>query len=190
MHTQITGHFDLAVVPMVNPDGNVRGLSGSNAEGVNMFKDFKGAADGEAPKAKENRLLWDWLCTEFTPDVMLHFHGFMGRRSHSQHPYDGLYTLVDADSLYTDHDRLYAYRAIQDRLIFETPGFTSGWSPGRLTDETIEHQIAAKFGTLSAFYEINTSSVAAFEQFRRGPEVLGAVVRALVRDADLFANTL
>ena len=182
---EITDNFDLAVVPMVNPDGNVRGLSGSNAVGVNMFEDFAGAADGDVPEAKEDRLLWQWLCSEFPPDVILHFHGYMGRRNHCGHPYDGVYVLVEAEKLYADPDRLTAYRAIQDRLVFETPAFTSNWRPGQLTDVTIEHQLAAKFGTLSAFYEINTSSVTAFEQFRRGPQVLSAVVRALVRDAGL-----
>jgi len=184
---EIADHFDLAVCPMINPDGNVRGLSGANAEGVNMCSDFAGAADGRAPKAKEDRLLWQWLCEEFTPDVILHFHGYMGRRNHCGYPYDGIYFLTEAETLYPDARRLAAYRAIQDRLIFETPAFTSKWTPGSLSERNIEHQLAAKFGTLSAFYEINTSSVAAFEQFRRGPEVLSAVVRALVRDAGIVA---
>ena len=139
--------------------------------------DVTTAESGEAALAK---------LAEFTPDVILHFHGYMGWRRHCQPPYDGIYFLTDADRLYTDPQRLAAYRAIQDRLIFETPAYTAAWTAGQLTDVTLEHQLAAKFGTLSAFYEINTASVAAFEQFRRGPQVLGAVVRALVRDTGIF----
>ena len=180
---EIAHDFDIAVVPMINPDGNVRGLSGSNAEGINMFNDFTGAADGTPPKATENRLLWEWLCSELTPDVILHFHGYMGWRAHCQHPYDGIYFLTDADKLYADPQRLAAYRAIQDRLIFETPAYTASWTAGQLDEHTIEHQLALKFGTLSAFYEINTSSVGPFGQFRRGPEVLSALARALIQDA-------
>lgn len=178
----ITGSFDVAVIPMVNPDGNVRGLSGANAEGINLFSDFTDAAEGNAPKATENRLLWSWIASEFPPDVILHFHGYMGWRVFSHPPYDGVYFLRDAETLYATPDRLAAYRTIQDRLIFETPAYTSTWSAGQLAEESLEHQLALRFGTLSAFYEINSGSVGAFDQFRRGPQVLSAVVRALLRD--------
>ena len=183
----IVDTFDLAIIPMINPDGNVRGLSGANAEGVNMFSDFTGAAEGALPEATENRLFWQWLCDQFPPDVVLHFHGYMGRRAFSDRPGDGLYHLTDSDSLYAEPQRLAAYRAIQERLVFETPAFTASWTPGQLGEESIDHQLAAKFGTLSAFYEINTSAVGQFGQFRRGPEVLTAVARALLRDTSLFS---
>jgi hypothetical protein len=166
---------------MINPDGNVRGLSGSNAEGINMFNDFAEAADGVSPKAREDRLLWDWLCSEFTPDVILHFHGYMGWKATTDHPYDGTYLFRKPEEIYTDPDRLAAYRAIQDRLLFETPAYTS-CSTGWLNEDNLEYQLAAKFGTLSAFYEINTSSVGQLEQFRRGPQVLAAIIRAILRD--------
>jgi hypothetical protein len=182
----ITDNFDLAVVPMINPDGNVRGLSGANAEDINMFPDFAGAAAGTPATAHENRLLWQWLCSDFVPDVIVHFHGYMGWRRHAVPPYDGIYLLQEADELYTDPERLSAYWAIRDRLAFETPAYTAAWHAGPLDETSIEHQLAVKFQTLSAFYEINTGAVGPFDQYRRGPQVLTAVAKALVLDAGLF----
>ena len=178
---EIGDHFDLAVVPMINPDGNVGGLSGANAEGVNLFSDFEPMARGEQPEATESRALWEWLGSEFQPDVILHFHGYMGWKQFCTPPYDGVYLLTDPEALY-DAKQLAAYRAIQDRLMFETPAYTASWNPGALGEESIEHHLAANFGTLSAFYEINSASVGAFEQFRRGPQVVSAVARALMQD--------
>lgn len=152
---------------MINPDGNVRGLSGSNAEDINMFTDFAGAAAGTPATAHENRLLWQWLCSDFVPDVIVHFHGYMGWRSHAVPPYDGIYLLQQADELYADPDRLAAFRAIHDRLAFETAAYTATWSAGPLDERSIEHQLAVKFQTLSAFYEINTGAVGPFDQYRR-----------------------
>lgn len=182
---EITEHFDLAVVPMINPDGNVRGLSGANAEGVNLFGDFKGAASGVAPQATESRRLWDWIAQEFQPDVILHFHGFMGWKVFQQPPYDGTYVLEQAEALYEPRSLSGAYQAIQDRLLFETPGATAVWRQGILGEESLEHHLAVQYGTLSAFYEVNSASVGAVEQFRRGPQVLSAVVRALTQDVRL-----
>jgi hypothetical protein len=182
---EIADAFDLAVVPMINPDGNVRGLSGANAEGINLFSDFAGVADAGRPGATEHRLLWRWLCAEFPPDAILHFHGQMGWSPNRflEHPYDGIYLLTHAEQLYAQPERLAAYRAIQARLRFETPAYTGSWREGALGEATIEHQLAVRFGTLSAFYEINSGSVGAFAQYRRGPQVLGAVARALMHDA-------
>ena len=183
---ELTENFDLPIIPMINPDGNVQGLSGSNAQGVNMVSDFEGATDGSRPKATENRVLWDWLCAEFVPDVILHFHGYMGWRGGAQHRYDGTYLLEDAHELYTQPGRLAAYEAVRSRMTFETHAYSSGWNSGTLDESTLSYQLAAKSGTISAFYEINSASVSAFEQFRRGPQVLSAVVRALVRDTQPF----
>lgn len=175
--------FEVAVVPMINPDGNVHGLSGANAEGIDLCREWAGAAEGTPPRGTENRRLWEWIHAEFPPDVLLHFHGYLGWRSFCTPPYDGTYRLEHPERVYSDPDRLAAYEAIQDRLAFETPALTASWQPGRITETGINWQLAAKFGTLSAFYEINAGSVGAVEQYRRGPQVLGAVLRALREDA-------
>jgi hypothetical protein len=178
---EVAAAFDFAVIPMTNPDGNVSGLSGTNAEGVNLCSAWEGVSEGGEPRGTENRLLWRWLTTEFPPDASLHFHGYMGWRRFGQHPYDGCYVLTEADTLFSPA-RLAAYRAIQERLAFETPALSAAWRANPLGARNLEHPLAARFGTLSAFYEINSASVAAVEQWRRGPQVLAAVARALLND--------
>ena len=194
---EITDHFDLALVPMVNPDGNVHGNSGANAEqlDVNICNDFKGAAEGKLPRTHENRLLWKWLCSTFPPCASLHFHGYLGWKRRGDYPGDGVYCFAEPEKLFGDRPRpawavggrrRAMMQAMLDRLLFETPGFTAHWrTTGTLTDSTLEYQLAQKFGTVGVLYEINAGCVGPAEQFQRGPEVLGAVVRALVRDAPM-----
>jgi hypothetical protein len=179
---ELRERFDLAVVPMVNPDGNVRGLSGANAVGINLHEDFADAAAGATPRSTENRLLWDWIGAEFPADALLHFHGYGGWKGWIQPPYDGIYLLGDADTLYADPRRRAIYEAIRARLLFETPAYSGSWRPGLLGRATLEHQLAQRFGTLHAFYEINGTANGAIEQFRRGPQVFGALARALLQD--------
>lgn len=184
--------FDWAIVPMLNPDGNVHGWSGATAEDamraatgkppLNPSMDFKGAAQGREPEYQESRLLWTWLCREFPPDAMLHFHGYMGWRTNGVAPGDGIYSLADLEKRFPDASRRAAYRAILNRLLFETPGHTAHFrTTGGLFEDLIEYQLAEKFGTLGVLYEINVSAGLS-EQFQRGPQVLGAAVRALMRD--------
>jgi len=184
---EITENFDLAVIPMTNPDGNVHGLNGANAEGVDLTTDYVHVAAGTLPKARENQLLWKWLCDYFPPDVFLHFHSYMGWKTFCDYPYEGGVLFVkDAERLYTDPQRIAAHRAIRDRLVFDTYAYTAHWDRGLLGEEYIEYQLAERFGTLSALYHINSGSQGAFEQFRRGPEVLKAMTRALARDVKIF----
>jgi hypothetical protein len=178
----LRAHFEVAVLPMINPDGNVRGLSGANGQGINLHDDFQGVAEGALPRSAENRLLWQWITTQFAPDVLLHFHGFGGWRVWSQPPYDGMYLLDEADSLYATPSQRAAYEALRARLLFDTPAYSGSWRSGRLGSMTLEHQLARRFGTLHVFYEINGTAVAAIEQYRRGPQVLGALARALCED--------
>lgn len=173
----VARQFDIAVVPLANPDGNVHGLSGANAEGVNLCSTF----DRE-PWPHENRLLWDWLAAEFAPDVLLHFHGYMGWRRFAQHPCDGTYQFEQPELHYREPARLAAYRALQDHLEWLTPARSASDYVGPLTAQNLEWYLAREYGTLCAFYEINSASVAASEQRRRGPQVLGAVARALQQE--------
>jgi hypothetical protein len=189
---ELAGAFDWAIVPMLNPDGNVHGWSGATAEDagriasgkppLNPSMDFKGAAQGKEPEYHESRLLWNWLCRAFPPDAMLHFHGYMGWRQNGLAPGDGIYSLTDPEKLFPDPSRGAAYRAILDRLLFETPGHSAHFrTTGRLGEELIEYALGVKFQTLGLVYEINVSTGIS-EQFQRGPQVLGALARALIRD--------
>lgn len=177
--------FDIAVVPMLNPDGNVHGYSGGNAQRlmVNNSLDFLDAASGVPPQTHENRLLWGWLSQSFTPDYLLHFHAYLGWRRGGDHPCDGLYLLPEPNRLLSAV-RQRQLRLLVDRLKFDTPAFSAHWdATGTLGPATLEHQLATGFDVLSVLYEINAGSVGPSEQYRRGPQVLGAFGRALLDDA-------
>jgi len=181
---EIADRFDFAVIPMMNPDGNVRGLSGANGEDIDLAEDFSGAAAGAALRATENRLFWQWLRSEFPPDLMLDLHAGHGSAAHSGPTYDGAALFVrDVEKLYRDPRRVAAYRAIQDRFCFETPSCAA---PGEcLGEKFVEYQAAAAFGTLAALYHVNANMTGTQEQFRRGPQLLAAMARALLRDTDV-----
>jgi hypothetical protein len=71
---------------------------------------------------------------------------------------------------------------------FETPAFSAHWGiTGVLSPDMFEYQLAQKFETVPMLYEINAGSVGPTEQFRRGPQVLGAIGRALLDDIKLPA---
>src|SRR5439155_25701656 len=50
--------FTFALLPLVNPDGNVRGQVGCNARGEDLYRAYGGAADGRTPEAPEAACLW------------------------------------------------------------------------------------------------------------------------------------
>jgi hypothetical protein len=180
-------NFDIAVIPMLNPDGNVLGYSGGTAERltINNSLDFAGAANGEQPQTHENRLLWNWLDAEFTPDYCLHFHAYLGWRRCSDFPFDAVYLLGEPDALLsTPHTA--QHRAIMDRLRFNTPAFSAHWGiAGTITPVMVEYQLAHKHDTISILYEINAGSAGPSEQFRRGPQVLKEIVAALLDDVPI-----
>jgi hypothetical protein len=182
--------FDIAVLPMLNPDGNVHGYSGGTAErlAINNSMDFEGVAAGNLPRTHENCLLWRWLCEEFTPDFCLHFHAYLGWKRNADHPYDALFLLDNPAELLSTL-RLAEHQAIVDRMLFDTPAFSAHWGiTGTLSADMFEHQLARQFDTMSVLYEINAGSVGPSEQFRRGPQVLSAIGRALLDDMSTRAR--
>jgi hypothetical protein len=177
--------FDFAVVPMLNPDGNVRGRSGANTQTFehNNSMDFTGAARGHTPRYHDNALLWRWLSERFDPDFLLHFHGYMGWKRNSDPPFDGVYLLPDSPELPDDERRRRKRTHILDRLRYTTPAFTAHWElAGQLGPESLEWALAQRHGTLSVLYEINCGSVGISEQSRRGVQVLDALTRAILDD--------
>lgn len=183
---EILDHFYFAVVPMMNPDGNVRGLAGANAEDIDLAEDFTGVAEGSSPRATENRLLWKWLCSEFTPDVMLDLHAGMGCACHNAPYYDGAALFVkDVEKFYNKPGRLAAFRALQERFRFDTPANPAPENGELIEDKFLEYQAAAAFGTLTVLYHVNASMTGTREQFRRGPQLLTAMTKALINDAGM-----
>jgi len=181
----LADRFDLAVIPMVNPDGNVKGLCAANAEGVNLCTGFAEAAEGVTPNGSENQRLWAWLCDEFRPDALLHFHGGMGWRSFADPPYDGaVLSARPTDRDQAEDARVSAQRAVRDRLLFEAPGLASRKGGEVLGPDYLECQLASAFGAVGVLYHVNAGAVGVGEQFRRGPQVFSAMARGL-QDAGL-----
>lgn len=174
--------FSFSIVPMLNPDGNVRGRSGAGAQQfeVNNSMDFAGVLRGEAPLYAENRLLWQWLEKE-RPELFLHFHGYLGWRCFGDLPGDGFYFNTSFPEL-DDHSPHALYsRAILDRVLFETPGHSAHFGEmGETLPGMVDYQLARAFGTATLLYEVNSGTVGVAEQYRRGLQVLRAVTGAVL----------
>lgn len=184
---EMTDRFDFAIIPLMNPDGNVRGLAGANAEDIDLAEDFTGAAGGIVPRATENRLFWRWLQSEFTPAVMLDLHSGLGRAANEAPLYDGAALFVkNPEKLYGDPRRLATYRALQERFRFDTPSGPAPEDGELLESKYVEHNAAAAFGTLAVLYHVNGNMIGPREQFRRGPNILTAMVKALLCDTDIL----
>lgn len=168
------------VVPMINVDGSVHGRNGWTMEDVNPFTDFSGAADGQAPKAVEDRVLWDWLASELRPDAYFNFHGYLGCRRMADYPYDGCYVLEDPDTVYESSERRAQYAQVVDTMFWDTPGLTAHGRTGTLQEASLEYQLARLCGTLPAFYEINHGFYAVQGARRRGADVFRAVMRTVL----------
>lgn len=169
------------VVPMINVDGNVRGRNGWTMENVNPFSDYVGAAEGQMPKAVEDRLLWQRLSQELRPHLLFNFHGYMGTRRFADPPYDGCYALAKPNEVYADPSKVKLYEAVRDTLFWDTPGLTARATPGTLGPESLCYQLAKACGTLVPFYEINHSFPAIQGAKRRGADVFRAVMRTVER---------
>lgn len=171
---------EVMAVPMVNVDGNVHGRNGWTMQDVNPHPDFLGAADGQAPAALEDQLTWRWLAEEFQPDLLFHFHGYMGVRACADPPSDGMYVFNDPAAVYADAARQAMYRRILDTLVWDTPA-ASAFIPFPEHDETtLDWQLARACGTLSVFYEINHGYAGVMASRRRGADVFRAVMRTVL----------
>lgn len=179
--------LDLAVIPMLNPDGNVRGRSGANSQGIDLCEEWTGTNRQTPPQSAESRLLWKWLSNEFQPDLFLNLHSGLGWRALADPPYDGAILLArETDALRRDPVRSATLRALRDRLAFETPGAIDTASGGMVLGEKfLEYHLATHYQTLSVLYHVNGGSVGPLGQYRRGPQLFSAMAKAAVSDAPL-----
>ncbi|MGI6206700.1 MAG: M14 family zinc carboxypeptidase [Anaerolineae bacterium] len=170
--------FEVWVCPMINVDGNVHGRNGWTLQDVNMFEDFKGAAEGALPQAVEDQLLWRYLTEEVLPAITFQFHGFMGKRGFIDPPYDGLYTFTDPHSVYEQAAAASRYETIQAAMAWDTDGLTGHGRPNVLAEDSLEYQLARLLGTIPVFYEINHGYHGVWASKRKGAHVLRTALRA------------
>ncbi len=168
------------LVPNTNVDGTFHGRNGWTMEDVNPCTDFEGACDGEAPKATEDRLLWNWLSEDLQPEVAFNFHGYLGRRRFADFPYDGCYVLQNPEKVFASEDRRQLYAAVRDTLFWDTPGLTASSRPGTVGHRFLSYNLAKKCGTIVPFYEINHGFHGVQAAKRKGAEVFRAVMRTVL----------
>jgi hypothetical protein len=168
---------DAWIVPMINVDGNVHGRNGWTMEDINPYGDFQGACDGAVPKAAENRLLWPWASQDLRPEISIHFHGYLGKRSFADWPYDGCYVLPEPQKVYDSPRRASQYLAIRDTLFWDTDGLCARQRPGTLNGESFCWNLARRCGTLPVLYEINHGFHGVQGAKRKGADVFRAVMR-------------
>lgn len=171
---------DVWAVPMINVDGNVHGCNGWSMQDVNPHPDFSGASQGKAPKAVEDAMLWNWLANELKPDVIFHFHGYMGTRLCVDPPCDGMYVFPDPSAVYASPGQQARYRRITDVLTWDTPASSAFVPPPEHDETTLDWQLALACGTLSAFYEINHGYAGVMGSKKRGADVFRKVMHALL----------
>jgi len=138
------------VIPMINPDGNIHGLNGFNAEGVDLYQSFEGCAKGKEATAHESRLLWNWV-TEDMVRLVLHFHCYAHPRPWGDPPYEGLYAVPI--EVFKDEKARERQRMINDSLRFFTHGFSQHRNFIWHQPSDLSYQLALGNGVLSAFYE-------------------------------------
>ena len=169
--------LEVWVLPIVNPDGNVRGRNALNAEGVDMYRAFASAPDSPEPEGKESRLLWSWV-REAPPALWMNFHSYTGWRQNSEPPYDGWYEVPD--ETFADPSRLRMYRSLCDAVRLLTDARSTSRDPARHAPGTFCYQMAKRFGIPHVFYEVNNGTAGAHRGAERGIRVFRAAAAALV----------
>jgi len=71
-HSNILNKADFIIIPVLNPDGFVRGLNGCNSRGINFFWDFQNDNLDTCPEAY---YFWQFL-KEFPPNIYIDFHSY------------------------------------------------------------------------------------------------------------------
>ncbi|MFH1571727.1 MAG: M14 family zinc carboxypeptidase [Gemmatimonadota bacterium] len=165
------------VIPMVNPDGTVAGRNGYNAEGLDMYQAFGSAPDAPAPEGHESRLLWTKAAAE-RPALWMNIHCYLGWRANSEPPYDGWYEV--ADPVFADPGQARLYQALCDTMRLLTTGPSTHVRAAAHGANTMEYQLARRFGIPHVFYEINGGTAGPYGAGRRALEVFREAAATLL----------
>ncbi|MEW6753670.1 MAG: M14 family zinc carboxypeptidase [Candidatus Latescibacterota bacterium] len=174
---RIREHFEVEVVPHVNPDGAAAGRNGFNAEGLDMYRAFGAQPDAPEPEAHESRLLWRWAC-QAPPALWFNIHNYLGWRSFAEPPFDGYYTVPS--SLYAEAAQQQRYEALCDAVRLLTDGPSGHLRAAAHEPNTLCYQLARRHGVPHVFYEINGSTGGAFASARRAVHVFRTAMGVLL----------
>ncbi len=129
--------FILDVIVQVNPDGTELGTNGCNAQGINMYWDFRSHQPQTSPEATH---LWNWIGAH-PPHIYIDFHCYVYQLQKDFRPY------IRPLSDYVRSARPVAH-AIDRRLIELCNGrFVQG--PITNIPTTLAAQITDAFGTIT-----------------------------------------
>lgn len=137
------------IAPVVNPDGNVGGHPGCTTEGVDLYRAFTGAVDGQTPGCAEAAALWSAL-REIPPALVLNMHCYTGCSAAGRYPWEGLYTVSDA--AFRSEGARERQRRLDSLMARETGGLSQHGRFSTHAEGSLEHQLAA-LGTPTVFYE-------------------------------------
>lgn len=178
--------FDVAILPMLNVDGNVLGRSASSSQQFerNNSLDFEGVGSEANPVYTENARLWEWLGEHFHPDLLLHFHGYLGWRRSGDFPGDGIYIPARAADESDHAPRWRLQQAVLDRMLFDTCGNSAHFGQfGETTSAFLDTRIVEAFDAVTICYECNAGTTGAWSQFRRGTQAFIAMTNAVLFDS-------
>ena len=169
--------MEIEVIPIVNPDGNVMGRNGFNAEGLDMYLAFGEDPDAQEPECHEGKLVWQWALDRPIA-LWMNVHNYLGWATNSENPYDGWYEV--ADPVFRDETKARLYQALRDTMRLETDGPSTHLRRSVHSANTMCYQFARRYDIPSVFYEINGGTGGAFRSAKRGLHVFKRAVDTLL----------
>jgi hypothetical protein len=134
---QLKHEFIIDIIPQVNPDGFDLGTNGSNANGINMYWDFRRDDMEASPEAVH---LWRWI-EKHPPSLYIDYHAYVHQLHKDFRPY------IRPLAGYPRPARP-AVKAINRAFIELCQG--RYWTGGSTNDHrTLAAQMTASFGTIT-----------------------------------------